>query len=168
MDRMVSQTQKSSEGIKMTLTFQEEAGRLYCDLDRNFFTEDVAEFMRNKYVINVSTAIVSEWIDEYVHNHIDKLTHTQKDVIVMKKIIEMDGNGIDNILNHIKNKWGCRITHIRTIKLVSAYMRIKDNDEKIKEMLGNGYKIQVIATLLSVPKNMVMLLYGEKNEGGNQ
>ena len=158
MSNMVSQIQKIS-GME---SFQEEAGKLYCSLERKLFTEDVAGIIRKKYAINVSTATISEWIDEYVHSHIDKLTCGQKHTIVIKKVIELDGSGIHDIVKHIKNKWGYGITHVRVIKLASAYKKIKDNDEKIKEMLDNRYKIQVIATLLSVPKDMLMLLYGEK------
>lgn len=157
--------ERDKEFVEYKKEYKYKAGMLYCDLNSNLLLKDIVKMMRNDYGINVSTATVSNWVNDYIYENLGKLTQAQKKWIVIKKVIELDGWEIDDIVKLIKSKWGYKVTHIKMIDLVSSYRKIKENDKKIKEMIDNGVKLNAIAEYLGVPKDMIKLLYGRGENG---
>ena len=144
---------------------KKRAGMLYCDLNSKLFLEDIVKALKKEYGIKVSTATVSKWVDEYVHKNLGRLMQAQKYMIIIKKVIELDGWKIDDIANLIKERWGYKVTHTKLIKLVSSYKKIKENDKKIREMIDEGISVGAIAGYFKVPRDMIKLLYRRDEDG---
>lgn len=146
-------------GGGMNDKIKEKAGVLYCDLKHNLFLEDVAEIIRKEYGVKVSTAEVSKWINEYIRENLRKLTKAQKDMLVIKRVLELNGNTVDYIVEKIRKEWGYGVKYIKVFNLISSYKKIKNNEEMIKEMFERGIGMYAIAENLDVPKDMIKLLF---------
>lgn len=152
-------SKRDNEFVEYKKEYKDTAGKLYCSLN-NLLTKDIIKIINKEYGINVSTSTVSRWINDYIHENLENLTREQKKMLVIKKIVELDGWKIDNIVKLIKYKWGYRVTHIKILNLISSYKKMKKNDEKIKEMIDNGVELNTIAEYFRVPKGMIRLIYG--------
>ena len=138
------------------------AGKLYCNLGRNLLLKDVIKIMQNDYKLNVSSATVSNWINDFIRENLGRLTQAQKNMLVIKKVIELNGKSVTEIADIIKRKWNYRITHTKLIELIFSYNKVKKNEDKIKMMIEEGKELYVISEIFGVNKDMLVMLYGEK------
>lgn len=136
------------------------AGKLYCDYSMRLLKDDIVKILQNDYSLNVSSAEVSKWIDDYVKKNLHSMTQKQKKMLLVKKVIESYGRNVADIVEMIKEKWGYHITHIRILNLVSSYKKIKEREDDIENMLENGIRISSIADYLKIDRDMLLFIYG--------
>ena len=131
-----------------------KAGEMYCSLGNYILTDGITNMVRNEYK-NVEKRMVSRWINGYIRENIDNLSANQKNLIIIKKVIENNGKRINDIMDTIREEWGYNTTYAKIFRLVSAYNRIKENEYKIKEMLNDGMDIKTVSKFIKVPEDMI-------------
>ena len=151
---------RDKEVIVYDKKWKDIAGRLY--LEQKLLLRDIIEIMKNNCRLNVSSVTISNWINDYIRENLQNLTQAQKNLLLIKKVIEVKNKDVDGLVSMIRNKWNYRITHIRVYELMASYRKIRKNEDLIKKMLDDGHEIHAIAEKFKVNKDMLEVLYGEK------
>lgn len=144
----------------------EEAVELYM---KGMKIKDVAHKLSRAYTTTVTEENVRGWIDEHLKKELQKLGSTQKRRLVMRRVVELMDDGINDvkeITRYMDERLGYRIYASTVFNIYTAYRKLRKLEEVIRANMREGKSLKEIALLIEkkngteIPLELMEIMFG--------